>query len=431
MKMMKKLLALCAVLMLLCGAALAEPAETAESAAVPEDAVLATVNGEKITAADADDAAYLLYSYGYTENYPDYDRAIEYLIQQAVVKDHLEKEGYLTFSEEEEAAFANEANAQWEEMLDQYVSAYLSEDTEEARASLRDQAIAYYEGIGGTLQSVQDELRLNAAVDRMEADLSEGYVPTEEEIQQVFDQYGAQYKEQYENNVPMYEFYTQYYGYESWYIPEGYRSVIHILLDVDADLLKAYTDAQAALDEAESAETPDEAAVAEARAKAEEARAAVIASRQDTIDEIKARLEKGESFQDLIAEYGSDPGMQDAEQLAKGYNVHPESILWDTAFRDAAFQEGMRQPGDVSEPVVGSYGIHILYYLGDVTGGLIMTDSIHDEIAEYLESSKLNAAYNAGYEEWLSQVEVVRDDALIEQMKASAVEDTEAEAENP
>ena len=420
--MLKKILALLTAVLLLCGAALAE-------SSVAEDAVVATINGQEITVAELENIAQLLYNAGYVETYPDYDAALESMIREAVVKDHLQKAGYMDYSEEELAAFTNDAQAQWDQLVSTYVERYLTEDTEEARATLKTQAEQYFATMGGSVEVLTDDLMYNAAMEKLQEDLTGGYVPTEEEIQQVFDLYGAQYQAQYENNVGMYEFYTQYYGYESWYVPEGYRAVIHILLNVDADVLKAYTDAQAALDEAESAEDPDEAAIAEAKAAAEAAKAAVIASRQDVIDDIYARLEKGESFQSLIAEYGNDPGMQDETMLAEGYHVHAESILWDPAFTEGAFQEGMRQPGDVSQPVVGTYGIHILYYLKDVPGGLLMTDSIHDEIYEYLLSSKASNAFNAGYAEWQQELEIVRNDAVLEQLKAEAEAEAAEKAE--
>jgi len=380
--MLKKILALLTAVLLLCGAALAE-------SSVADDAVVATINGQEITVAELENNAQLLYNAGYVETYPDYDAALESMIREAVVKDHLQKAGYLDYSEEELAAFTNDAQAQWDQLVSTYVERYLTEDTEEARATLKTQAEQYFATMGGSVEVLTDDLMYNAAMEKLQEDLTGGYVPTEEEIQQVFDLYGAQYQAQYENNVGMYEFYTQYYGYESWYVPEGYRAVIHILLNVDADVLKAYTDAQAALDEAESAEDPDEAAIAEAKAAAEAAKAAVIASRQDVIDDIYARLEKGEG----------------------------------------AFQEGMRQPGDVSQPVVGTYGIHILYYLKDVPGGLLMTDSIHDEIYEYLMSSKASNAFNAGYAEWQQELEIVRNDAVLEQLKAEAEAEAAEKAE--
>lgn len=413
--MFKKIAALMMAMMMLCGIALAD------TGVAPETVVL-TVNGKETTVQELKDSALALYNEGLTDDAADYDYTMDRLIREGVLLAHLEEAGYLNFTEDEEKAFEAEAQAEWDTYLDTYVEYYLTEDTAEARAQLREQAAEYFASLGGTLEVVLDYVRNQAALDKLEADLIDGYEPTEEEIKAIFDLYGAQYKAQYENNVGMYEFYTQYYGYESWYVPEGYRSVIHILLEVDDDLMNAFTEAQTALDEAESAETVDQAAVAEASAKLEEARAAVIASRQDTIDEIYARLEKGESFQSLIAEYGSDEGMKQESVLAEGIPVHAESILYDPAFTEGAFQEGMTEPGSVSKPVVGSYGIHILYYLKDIPGGLIMTDAIRAEIVEYLVSEKASTAFNAGYAEWEKNVEVVRFDDVVEQLKAEAAE---------
>ena len=410
--MFKKILAVCLAMLLLCGAALAET--------LPPDTVVLTVGDKSYTAMDLDSMAYMLYSEGYVEEYPDYDSAVDGLIQEAVLEDYLQKNGYTDFQEEEEEAFRNEAQATWESYLDNYVDYYLTEDTAEARAELRTQAEQFFTAQGLELDTVIENLRFQAAIERMEAELQDGYEPTEEEINEIFETYGAQYQAQYEGNVGLYEFYTQYYGYESWYVPEGYRAVLHILLEVDEDLLNAYNDAQAALEEAESDEEVDDAAVEEARAAAQAAFDAVIASRQDVIDEIYDRLDKGESFQDLIAEFGTDPGMKDEDYLREGYKVHRESMVYDMAFTNGAFQERMQKPGDVSDPVVGSFGIHILYYLADVPGGLIMTDSIHDEIAETLISQKVNAAYAEAFNAWKETLEIVQYDDLIAQLKEAA-----------
>lgn len=426
--MTKKLVALLMALMMLCSCALAE-----ENAKI-DNLTLATVSGEEILLSEVEQVAYMFYYYGYTETYPDIDSALYYLVQEAVIEKHLRDAGYMEFSAEEMTAFENEADAEWQTYIDQYVQAYLTEDTEEARATLAKQAEEYYAANGATRDELLHELLVVEARTQLENDLSGGYVPTEEEISNMFMEYGVQYQQQYENNVGLYEYYTQYQGYESWYVPEGYRSVLHILLNVDEAILAAYTDAQATYDEAASAETPDESAVAAAKTAMDEAFDAVIASCQTELDDIYARLEKGEDIKALIAEYGQDPGMQDPATLEEGYHVHAQSILYDPAFTAGAYQERMQQVGDWSDPVVGSYGIHVIYYYKDIPGGLIMTDDIRAEIEEYLISDKLNAAYEAGYETWLANAEVVKNEENIAAAKTYYEEQASAEdaaAEQP
>ena len=95
-----------------------------------------------------------------------------------------------------------------------------------------------------------------------------------------------EYYRQFLDNAPMYEYYLYYQNYKSWYRPEGYRGIIHILLKVDDELLSAYQDAQAAYEEAQGEETPDQAKIDEAKAALDAAWDAVMASKQDVIDQI-------------------------------------------------------------------------------------------------------------------------------------------------
>ena len=384
--------------------------------------ILATAGKTQITVDDAEYYAYLLYYYGYTEDYPDYDAAIDYLVQQAVINNHIHDAGYDVFTEEEQTAFQNEAAVEFEGLLNDYVESYLTEDTAESRATLHEQAIEYYNSLGYSQNDIAEEIMLSEARERLEADLANNYTPTDEEIDDVFQLYGAQYQQAYEGNVGTYEYYTQYYGYESWYIPEGYRSVIHILLEVDDELLTAFLDAQSAWEEMSSDENADAEALAVAKTALDEARAAVIASRQSDIDAIYTALEQGESFQNLIAAYGTDPGMENEATLAAGYQVHPESIMYDASFVEGAFQEKMQAVGDVSDPVVSQFGIHILYYLSDVPGGLILTDDIRNEIVEYLIEDQLNSAYAEAYSTWLENIEITYNEEAINALKATAVQ---------
>ena len=392
-----------------------------------DNPVLAQVGDNQILLSDVQEIAGLLYNYGYTEKENDYQYALNYMLNQEIIKHHIAQAGLDQFTDEEKTAFANEAAAQWEEALNNYVEYYLTEDTQEQRDTLRAQAIDYYAAQGYSQDTLLENLMLEEEYNRLEEQLANGYTPTEDEINAVFNEYGEQYRQQYEGNVPMYEFYTQRYGYESWYVPEGYRAILHILLKVDDDLLTAYTDAENAYDEAEGAETPDEEAVAAAKTALDAAREAVLAYVQPQLDDIYARLEKGEDFKNLIVEYGKDPGMEDVTNLEKGYPVHKESIIYDSAFTQGAFQERMAKVGDYSDPVIGQNGVHVLYYLADMEGGLVMTDEIHQEISDYLVSNKVNEAYNAGLEAWKADMNIVTYQDALDAAQAQA--DAEAAEE--
>ena len=120
--------------------------------------------------------------------------------------------------------------------------------------------------------------------------------------------------------------------------------------------------------------------------------------------------------------------MTDAAQLAAGYEVHQDSVIWDPVFTAGAFSEKMQQPGDTSDPVIGSHGIHILHYLRDIPGGFVeMTDEISAEIEQYLENQSMNSIYAEAIEAWTGEHEIVRDQNAIDALTAQAAPEAEAE----
>ena len=164
----------------------------------------------------------------------------------------------------------------------------------------------------------------------------------------------------------------------------------------------------------------------------EDAGQAVLDSVKTQTDEIYAKLANGESFESLIALYGQDPGMQNPQTLADGYSVHKDSILWDPVFTQTAFSDKMVNAGDVSDPVIGSSGVHILKYLRDVPSGLIMTDAIRAEIIDYLKAVKENDAIMTAIADWTSQYQITYNEenilAATEAAKALEPDDDTMEA---
>jgi hypothetical protein len=221
---------------------------------------------------------------------------------------------------------------------------------------------------------------------------------------------------EYSNDVPTYEsitsYYSSYYGYQFHYIPEGYRGVTHILLKVDEELLNAWIDLNARLEEAqepEAAEDGEEPAETEEPVTAEmveAARQAILDSQKDTIHEIMGKLENEAAFQDLIAEYGTDPGMQDEDTLKNGYMIHKDSINYDAAFTAAA--AALEKVGDYSEPVVSRFGIHILYYLRDIPGGTVeMSEEELAQVKKDIEDEWLNLAISELVDQWIAKADIV------------------------
>lgn len=407
------------VLALGCCCAVAEettdPVETTE-----ENPVLITFDGEDITLSEIKDYLYWMLNEGYASSENDYNLAIMYLVREKVVEKKIVEWGMDQFTEIEMESFRNEAHSLWENAIDSYVSYYLPEDTDEARAKVREEGAAYFTSLGYSEESLAEGLKQSAAYEKLEQKILEGkdVAISEEEIRAAFEEGAAQEQAQIQDNIYLYELYQNYYGAEFWYVPEGYRGIIHILMKVDDELLSAYQEAQAAYEDSVTEEAPE--GDAEKKAAAEAAKAAVLASKQAEIDDIYARLAQGESFETLISQYGEDPGMTQASYLVEGYAVHKDSVIYDPVFIAGAFSEKMQQPGDTSDPVVGSYGIHILHYLRDIPGGATeLTDEISAEIEASLYTEKVNGYYAETLEAWIAEHDIVYHQEAIDALTAA------------
>ena len=441
-KTLLRTLTLTSVFSLALSGAFAEAAETQEMPVQTEvpvqteapmqteapDPVVMTFNGEEIHWSEITDMADYLVSAGHTQSADDYATAYTTLLNQHVLQYKMKALGFLDFTEEEEAAIAASAQQQWDEAVASYVSQFTTCEapTDEELAKLKANAEAYFTAYGVNLDVLINNEKSLAGYDKLEAYLAEtqNITVTDEEVTTVYQGYVDEDRSYFEGNVPMYEYYSQYMGYEVFYTPEGYRGVLQILLEVDADLLSAYQEKLSAYEAQQAAaegETPAENVVT--LEDVEAAKAAVLQSREDTINEINSRLEAGETFITLIPDNNIDPGMQNEANLAIGYQVAADSVLYDKAFIAAAFDENMTEVGKVSNPSVGSYGIYIVYYLRDVQAGAVpLSDATAATIRSNLETSKMNQAFTAVVPEWLAECEVTVDAETIRSLSGLIIE---------
>ena len=111
------------------------------------------------------------------------------------------------------------------------------------------------------------------------------------------------------------------------------------------------------------------------------------------------------AYDGMIAIYGNDPGMTDPTRLAEGYPVHMDSIIWDPAFVKGAFS--VSEVGQWSEPVLGSYGVHIVYYLRDVPAGAVeLTDEMYATLYDEMLVSAEDELFNTQMQAWFEESEI-------------------------
>lgn len=429
--MMKRLFAvLLALAMLLSvSAVFAESEETAaepaaETVPVP-DTLLVTVFGQEIR-----------------ENNEKLQSYLANMIEQAGAEDeetlHISRMFAMSYVLEEimlnrkaaegapvdEDALRQEALEEWNSIVNSYMQGMgniTDESSEEDKTAARADALSYIESnYGYTEESyiaeVLENTPLNDAYNTIIEELKASrpdLTATEEEILAAYNDTVNEEMEYVGNDAGMYEMYQNYYGYSFHYIPEGYRGVTHILLKVDQELLDNWTDLSARLEESHEetestgeSEEPAETEEPVTEEMVEAARQAILDSQKETLDAISAKLESGVSFEDLIAEYGTDPGMQDENNLKNGYTIHPDSIIYDANFTKAA--AALEKVGDVSDPVISSFGIHILYYLRDVPAGAIeITEEEKEQLRSEIESERISLAFSEYYDQWLASSDVV------------------------
>ena len=271
---------------------------------------------------------------------------------------------------------------------------------------------------------------------------------TDDELQAAYDEKVESDEETYSNSPASFESAMSSDGTVVCWMPEGYRTVKHILVKPEDDVLKAVTDARSAVTTAESdleglrseldalndddAEDAGEEADADAepteaprtaeeiqadideaeknlktlKADAEKAEADCLASVQDKLDEIYEKIDDGEDFEALIEEYGEDPGMQNEPTKTRGYYVSSASTTWDKNFTEGAM--ALAKVGDVSEtPVISTSGVHIIRYESDVTAGAVALEDVHDALYDETLEDMKSEHFTSELDSWVAALNPV------------------------
>ena len=114
---------------------------------------------------------------------------------------------------------------------------------------------------------------------------------------------------------------------------------------------------------------------------------------------------EGTDFDTLIEKYNADPGMSNEPIASQGYAVSASSTTWDPAFTEGSMS--IAEVGQISAPVYGINGIHIIYYLGDITPGPVPFEEIADEAASLALEDKINEAYDTQVAAWVEEAHPV------------------------
>ena len=66
----------------------------------------------------------------------------------------------------------------------------------------------------------------------------------------------------------------------------------------------------------------------------------------------------------------------------------------------------LKKVGDVSDPVVSSYGVHLIQYFSDLKEGAVPLADIKQEISDTLKEENETAAWTEAIEAWKEKAEI-------------------------
>ena len=344
------------------------------------------------------------------------------LAENAIVL-HMAEQLGLGLTEDQETQFATEATQGYESTVEMYYQNYFADQYEDESEG-RTAAAQYLNEQGYTYESTLKSLRETQLATNVYDYITADVTVTEEEVKAAYDEYVAADQSTYEASA--YQFESAYTnGSDIYYTPEGYRVVKHILFQfddeqsaqyeelcaqldaLDAELAEATATDETATDEATTEEVAadetaaDETATEEAAPRAAEEIEADIAEAQAQLDALyqqlipeaeaaAARFESGEDIEALIAELNDDTGMPETG-YAVSETADVSTQMWDPAFTEGALS--IEEVGGLSEPVLGTYGVHLIYYAGDLTPGATPYEDVRANVETLALSEKVNQTY--------------------------------------
>ena len=413
--------------------------------------VVATYDGGEITQADVMGTFNSQYAY-MSQMYAMYgmnmsgdaltnieQSVVENAVENVAIRKEMEARG-LSLSEDKLAEIKAEAEEHYQEAYDSFLAS--AEGANDAVKAKQTEYNLYESGYTQDAFNAMEEAAANYELieETLRDEITE---VTDEQLQAAYDEKVESDESTYSSSPASFESAMSNADTLVAWMPEGYRTVKHILVKPEDDVLSAVTDARNAVtsaetelenlrseldalndDEAEEAEAEEAAEEAEPteaprtaeeiqadidaaeanledlKAAAEKAEADCLASVKDKTDEIYGKIEAGEEFDALIEEYGEDPGMQNEPTKTRGYYVSSNSANWDKNFTAGAM--ALETIGDVSEtPVISTSGVHIIRYESDVTPGAVALEDIRDAFYEDTLEDMKDDHFHDSLESWV------------------------------
>ena len=442
---MKKWIALLLAAALLLSAAACsleeKPSEAATYSAKERAKVAVNVGGKyDITKGEIiDQYDYLLsmYSY-YGMGTPTADADIESL-QDSVVAELVNSKILLyqadklgiTLNEEQEKELEETLDSEMQYWIDEFTAQAESEGAADVEARMRElfnEALVSSNmdlDMDGYREYLREMIEQDAIIAALEESVKAEATITEEEIQEYYDNLLDIQKEDYDetpaNFITDAEAYIMSGGNPVVYAPKGFMRVKTITVSPAEELSEDYTTLHTALDALETEYgrlmldgAPDdaeriaeiEAEYAEKKAEADELYEAYVGSAREKINEAYAALEAGDSFDDVLKEYGEDDiYITYPAFMEKGILMRKEGEeTMDETLVEAALALGF---GEHSEIIQLDDMFYIVMPVGDEPHGTTPLTDVYEEIKTMAASEAAEALWTTRQEAWTNDTALV------------------------
>ncbi|HIR06763.1 MAG TPA: hypothetical protein IAA71_01045 [Candidatus Pullichristensenella stercoripullorum] len=347
---------------------------------------------------------------------------VDTLAEEAIVQ-YMAGELGLGLTEEQQAQFAEEAQATYDSQVDSYYQTYLAGQYESEEDGLAVAAQALDE-MGYSYESYLDSLTSTQLSTNVYDYVTKDVAVSEEDVEAAYDEYVAADEANYADPYQFENAFSS--GVTIYYTPEGYRNVKHILFKFDDDQATRYDELSTRLadleaeqvaaaeaadatpaPEAEDGEAESPRAITEIEADIAQVSADLDALYEELMPEAEAAIERfnaGEDIDALIAELNDDTGMPETG-YAVSTTAEASAQAWDPAFTEGALS--IEEVGGLSAPVRGVYGIHLIYYAGDITPGATALEEVHDEVESLTLQNKISQTYADQISAWKEELHLV------------------------
>lgn len=316
--------------------------------------------------------------------------AIEQVITEKIIDIKAREMGCYDFTQEE----LDEINATVDDTLVYYKNIAqnrvqgLEENKDKTEEELKDLVekdyVALLESIKFDEQAYRDSVSKQKAGSKLYDKVTDIGALTESELQSEYDKKVVEQRTgEQEGTLDFERMYIN--GDTIYYNPAGMRKTRHILIALPDDVRSKISD----LKRSENAEDTEEA---DKLLKEE------LSKIEEKANDVFKQIGEGKDFDELIAEFGEDPGMQEDNV----YVIKEDTTSFAPEFVEGLFS--LKNKGEYTKPVGTEFGYHIILYVDDIQEGEVPFEDVKETIENELTTAKKETMYSDQMATWKEEI---------------------------